>query len=177
MDFGGKTQVMDFGGDTQVMDFSGDTQAMDFGGETQVFDEENIRHTPCEKSVNGLMEQANYSVNKQQMQGSMFVATLVVEGFPELKPGNWMKEGTITIQRHNRKQRTVKHGKFFKGKDDFPHSSLPLPLSSFSFLPLQSVIDTARSLRQEWEVPDGSRGCLNAAAHNPLMIGIIVVYG
>ncbi|KAM1804189.1 hypothetical protein ACFX12_030088 [Malus domestica] len=35
----------------------------------------------------------------------------------------------------------------------------------------------SRSLRQEWEVPDGLRGCLNAAAHNPLMIGIIAVCG
>ncbi|TQD77427.1 hypothetical protein C1H46_037044 [Malus baccata] len=58
---------------------------------------ENVRCTPCENSVNWLMEGANYSVNKQRMQGSVFLLQQV-EGSPKLRPVNWTKESTILCE-------------------------------------------------------------------------------
>ncbi|XP_048428065.1 uncharacterized protein LOC103943604 isoform X2 [Pyrus x bretschneideri] len=124
MGFGGETQVLDDINcyanmeETQLLEFD-DVVVSDTDSEesdtTEVFDdskdlsddesvqrgsgqlvnEENIRRTPCENSVNGLMEQANYSVDDQHNAGlHVSAATPVVEGSPELRPGSVLKHFT-----------------------------------------------------------------------------------
>ncbi|KAB2599471.1 hypothetical protein D8674_009742 [Pyrus ussuriensis x Pyrus communis] len=118
MGFGGETQVLDDINcyanmeETQLLEFD-DVVVSDTDSEeldtTEVFDdskdlsddesvqrgsgqlvnEENIRRIPCENSVNGLMEQANYSVDNQHNAGlQVSDATPVVEGSPELRPAS-----------------------------------------------------------------------------------------
>ncbi|CAN6551452.1 unnamed protein product [Malus baccata var. baccata] len=124
MGFGGETQVMDDINcyanmeETQLLEFddvvvsdtdseeSDTTEVLDDSkdlsddesvrrGSGQLVNEENISRTPCENSVNGLMEQANYSVDFQNNAGlHVSAATPVVEGSPELRPGSVHKHFT-----------------------------------------------------------------------------------